>query len=64
MRADRDFAQHGEPTAAGVDRRHAMCANRELLLVIVIEMDLHGKLAERLVRSAASNPGSTSLGRY
>src|SRR5271166_273841 len=49
MRADRDLAQHGEPPAAGIDRRHAVRSDRKPLLVVVIEMDLHGELAERLV---------------
>src|SRR5271166_6782011 len=56
MRADRDLAQHREPASAGVDRRHAMRADRKLLLVLVIEVYLHGELAERLMRIGRVEP--------
>src|SRR5271166_371330 len=50
MRPDRDLAHCREAAAAGVDCRNTMRADRELGLVRVLEMDLDGVLAERLVR--------------
>lgn len=65
MRADGDLAQYGEPAAAGADCRHAMGAYRDLLLIRVAEIEFGmANWPCTWCGSAASNPGSTSLGRY
>lgn len=58
MGPDRDLAHRRKATAAGVDRRNAMRSDRKLVLILVIELDLDGVLAERIAAPVRRPTGS------